>query len=105
MSERELAKLVREFLKKANIYFIETKEELKGKKVKNPGHPDFVVCINGAFLAIELKSERYKNPHEGLREVQKAKMELIKRNGGFYLVSNNFDEIVNFINFLRKRSP
>lgn len=104
MNEKNLAKLVREFLKRSGIYFIETKEELKNKRVYQSGHPDFIICVNGLFAGIELKSPEYKNPESKLRSNQIDVGEWIKRNGGFYFVSNNFEEIIDFINFLRKRT-
>ncbi|MEN3039784.1 MAG: hypothetical protein ABDI07_11685, partial [Candidatus Kryptonium sp.] len=98
MVEKELQRKVNEFLRKANVFFYHPREGKKG----TDGVPDVVGCCNSFFFAIELKSDRYKDARKGLRKEQINMIERIRENGGFVLITNNFDEVVEFINKLKR---
>ena len=46
------------------------------------GTPDFLLCIRGQFVALELKSEK-----GGLSALQKYNLDLIAKHGGKVIVS------------------
>jgi hypothetical protein len=98
MDEKKLQKQVIEFLKYTGAWFYAPKESKKG----TDGIPDIIGCIESKFFAIELKSPRYKDPERGLRPEQKIQIERIKEAGGFVLVTNDFEEVVRFINMIRR---
>ena len=98
MKEKDLQHLVNEFLRKSNVFFYHPRESKRG----TDGVPDIIACVDGKFVAIELKSPQYKTPTRRLRPEQVLMLDRIKQAGGFVLVSNNFDEIVEFINFIKK---
>lgn len=95
MKEKDLQRMVNEFLRKANVFFYHPRETKKG----TDGIPDIIACINGRFIAIELKSPELKNPEKHLRPEQETIRDKIIRSGGIYFISNDFDKIVDFINF------
>jgi Holliday junction resolvase len=96
--EKDLQRKVLEFLKYTGAWFYHPRESKKG----TDGLPDIIGCIQSKFFAIELKNPSFKSPEKKLRPEQIKQIEKIKKAGGFVLVSNNFEEIVNFINFIRR---
>lgn len=58
------------------------------------GDPDFILCSNGRFVGLELKSKDGK-----LSALQSAKLEWIKKSGGVPLVASpeNWDSIVEIL--------
>lgn len=100
LDEKKLQKQVVEFLRKANIFFYHPRETKKG----TDGIPDLICCIKGLFLAIELKSPQYKNPASKLRKEQIKVKEKIESSGGIYIVSNDFEEIVEKVNLIIKKA-
>lgn len=98
MDEKELQRRVNEFLRRANVFFYHPREGKQG----TDGVPDVIGCCNSIFFAIELKSKRYKNAIKGLRKEQIEMIEKIKENGGFVLITNEFEEVVEFINKLKQ---
>ncbi len=95
MLEKDLQRKVIEFLKKTGAWFYHPRESKKG----TDGIPDIVGCLNGLFFAIELKNPdgRIK-----LRPEQERVLYEINEAGGFILVTNEFNEVVKFINKLRR---
>ena len=61
------------------------------------GVPDILGCIRGKFVAIELKSPEVKDPIKALDPTQALIIAIIRHHGGPVLVSNNLQEIVNFV--------
>jgi len=98
MREKELQNQVIDFLSKSGAWFYHPRETKKG----SDGIPDIIGCLNGKFFAIELKSPDVKKPENHLRPEQRKVLEKIKSSGGFVLVSNKLEEVVNFINLIRK---
>ncbi len=67
---------------------------LKTQEVARSGTPDILLCVNGFFVAIELKTS------EGvLSELQKYNLEKIKASGGqsFVISPLNIDEHISFL--------
>jgi Holliday junction resolvase len=98
MTEKELQSQVVELLSKSGAWFYHPRETKKG----TDGLPDIIGCLNGKFFAIELKSPFYKNPKRYLRPEQRKVLELINEAGGFTLVANKLEEVLKFINKLRR---
>ena len=68
---------MREFLKKLDrCYFLKTQE------LARHGVPDFLICLNRWFVAMEAKASCDEEP----RELQKHILERIKKAGGISLV-------------------
>jgi Holliday junction resolvase len=98
MTEKELQSQVLDFLSKSGAWFYHPRETKKG----TDGLPDIIGCLNGKFFAIELKSPEVKKPEDYLRPEQRKVLEKIKNSGGFILVSNKLEEVVDFINLIRR---
>jgi len=66
-----------------------------------PGIPDFTVCCNGHFIAIETKAE----PTSKLTKMQERESGNIKKAGGTFLVihSGNLQEAADTLNELLGR--
>ena len=64
------------------------------------GVPDFIACINGAFVAVEAKS--VETTH-GVTALQEKHIKNIRRNNGYALVvdERNFDELEQLIKDLQ----
>jgi Holliday junction resolvase len=98
MSEKQLQKKVVEFLRKTGAWFYHPREWKKG----TDGIPDIIGCLDGKFFAIELKNPEIKDPKKKLRPEQKNVINQIKQSGGFVLVTNDLNEVVKFINLIRR---
>lgn len=73
ISEKSFETDVKQFLKDKGCWTLKT----WGNGVQRKGVPDLLVCCNGMFLGIELKSQKGKFDKEGLqmyniREIRKA---------------------------------
>lgn len=80
ITEAQFQKQVIDYLTQHNIYFIKT------MLCNRRGVPDFLLCINGQFIAIELKSP---HGHRGLTPLQSREIEEIKKVGGLAFVCNS----------------
>lgn len=72
-----------------------------GNGVQRSGIPDLLMCVRGLFLAIELKREDGSGRTSGQQRVEGRK---IQNAGGIFMVSNNYDEIIELIEHIRKRT-
>lgn len=66
-----------------------------GSAIQASGVPDILMCINGRFVAVELKRPDGKGR---VSDIQKAQTERIQRAGGVAVVVNSFEgfkEVVN----------
>ena len=66
-----------------------------GSATQASGVPDIIMCINGHFVAVELKRPDGKGR---VSDIQKAQIERIQRAGGAAVVVNSFEgfkEVVN----------
>lgn len=97
--ESQIQKAILDYLSYLpNIYFFRSgsgaiKTE-KGKyfKTGKKGCPDIIVCKNGKFIGIEVKTEKGK-----LSPAQiKAREEIIKA-GGIYLIAKSIDDVRKII--------
>lgn len=90
--EKSFENKVKSFLKSKNIWFVKFFANGFTKK----GVPDLLCCVDGRFLAIEIKA---KNGHPS--ELQKYQIQKIKDSGGLAIIlyPHNFEEFKNFIEF------
>lgn len=90
--EKHIENDIKEIMKQLDIYF----NKNFGTLYSVPGRPDIECCVNGYYLAIEVKREK-----GGIQsEAQKFHEQKILRNNGIYLLSNNKESCVKVINIL-----
>lgn len=68
--------------------------KVAGSAAQRSGIPDILCCIKGKFIALELKREDGSGRPS---EQQRIEVHKIRNAGGYAIVSNNLDEIKNFI--------
>ena len=95
-SEKLFENKVKQFLKKKGCWYV---KYWGGGTFTKSGIPDLLICCNGYFLAVELKSSKGK-----VSELQNHQIEQIKKAGGIAMVlyPKDFDEFQFLINELIK---
>lgn len=73
MTEKQFEKQVKEFLKSHNIWFT----KIWGGGFQKAGIPDIIACVNGHFVAIEIKG-----PNGKATELQKYNIKKINECNG-----------------------
>lgn len=63
-----------------------------GSAMQKAGTPDLLICCNGVFCGLELKA-----PGETPKVLQVKVCELIERANGSTLISDDFDEIAQWL--------
>lgn len=74
MSEKAFENKIKAYLKSIGAYFIKT----HGDRFSRVGTPDIIACVNGHFVAVEVKAENGRPS-----ELQLHHIEEIKRAGGY----------------------
>ena len=96
MSQREKVyeNKIKAYLKSIGAYFIKT----HGDRFSKVGTPDILACVNGYFVAIEVKAENGKPS-----ELQLHHIEQIKKAGGeaYILYPKDFENFKEHIKLLR----
>lgn len=94
-SEKNFENRIKEFLKSQNCYYV----KYFGCGFTKAGVPDLLCCVNGRFVAIEVKAE-----HGRVSELQRVNIERINKCGGVALVvkPSNFEELKQIIFKLKK---
>ena len=64
----------------------------KGNPNNNKGVHDRIVCIRGKFITIEVKKAGGK-----IKETQKIHKRLVEKAGGYSLITDNLDDLKNFL--------
>ena len=92
--EKTFENKVKKWLKEEGIYFV----KIWGGGFQRAGIPDILCCVNGKFVALELKSETGK-----LSELQKYNLDKIKESGGVALCvrPSDFEDVKLVLNSLR----
>lgn len=87
--EKNFENKIKAYLKSIGAYFIKT----HGDRFSKVGTPDIIACVNGQFVAVEVKAENGKPS-----ELQLYHLEQIRKAGGnsFLLYPKNFEKFVNF---------
>lgn len=84
-SEKTFENKIKLYLKSIGAYFIKT----HGDRFSKIGTPDILACVNGHFVAVEVKAEKGKPS-----ELQLYHIEQIKKSGGYgvILYPKDFDK-------------
>lgn len=80
-------------LKEKNIYYINKYGDGRSGK----GCPDLITCINGKFVAFELKVD-----NNNMQADQVIHMRRIKKSGGLHYTPRTIEEFKKIINELEK---
>ena len=94
MSEKQLENRMKKYLSNKNIYHF----KVHGNGFMRSGIPDLICCVNGHFVAIEIKRPDGKGKVSKLQEIE---IDRIKRSNGIAVVMNNYDEFVKFISEIK----
>ncbi len=96
--EKQFENKVKDYLKKNNCWYI---KYWGGGDFTKSGIPDLLTCVNGYFLAIEVKSSRGKPS-----ELQKTQINLIRKTGGLAIIlyPSMFNEFTKLVQNLKKDS-
>ena len=96
MKEKPFEKQVRKFLKSEDCYC----RKIWGGGYQTAGLPDLIICCNGYFIAVEVKSDNGEPT-----ELQLHNIEEIKQAGGIGIVlyPKNFEEFKKLIYKLKGR--
>lgn len=92
--EKKLQDKAIDYLKKQKIYYINQ----FGNGWSAKGAPDLIACINGRFVAFELKVGE-----NDLQDDQKIHRARIKRSGGLHYSPYTLEEFISIINDLQKK--
>lgn len=96
--ESNLVKKVEQYIKttyRKDSWFLKT----HGNGCQRSGVPDILCCIKGHFIALELKREDGSGRASPQQEIECKK---INGAGGHALISDNMEEIRNFIESIVK---
>lgn len=91
--EKKLQDKVIHYLKGRGIYYL----NLYGDGMSGKGKPDIIACINGKFIAFELKVGT-----NDMQDDQKIHKLRIERNGGLHYSPYTLSEVVEIIEKLTK---
>ena len=83
--EKNFENKIKAYLKSIGAYFIKT----HGDRFSRVGTPDIIACINGYFVAVEVKAENGKPS-----DLQLYHLEQIRKAGGnsFLLYPKDFED-------------
>ena len=98
MKEKEFETKIKKFLDAQNCYY----RKIWGGGFQVAGLPDLLICCNGFFVAVEIKSEKGKPT-----ELQLHNIAEINNAGGLGLVlyPNQFNAFKRLILDLKQREP
>ena len=89
--EKKLQDKAIAYLRERGIYYL----NLYGDGRSGKGKPDIIACINGRFVAFELKVGE-----NDLQDDQKLHALRINRSGGFHVVPRNIEEFKKIVEVL-----
>ncbi len=95
MTEKQFETKIKKFLESHNIWFI----KIWGGGFQRAGVPDLICCVNGHFVAIELKGSNGKPT-----ELQKYNIRKINESNGIGLIlyPHQFNEFKTLVEGLIK---
>ena len=76
-SEKNFENKIKTYLKSIGAYFIKT----HGDRFSKVGTPDILACVNGKFVAVEVKAENGKPS-----DLQLYHIEQIQKAGGYGII-------------------
>lgn len=89
VKENAVENKIKKWLKDKNYWFF----KVHGSIFQPSGIPDILACINGKFVAIEVK----RTKGGVVSSLQKAQIEKIKENGGIAGVANSMEEFLEIL--------
>jgi hypothetical protein len=92
--ERAIVEVLKKFFKERGIFYIRN----VGNNAMRAGLPDFVICLNGKFIAVECKSGKNE-----ISVIQGVVRDEILGNGGRYFVVNE-DNLEQFKEWVFKET-
>lgn len=84
MLEKQVENKIKKWLEQNNHWYF----KVHGGAFQKTGVPDIIACINGKFVAIEVK----RSDGGIVSELQKAQIQKIKNSGGLVGVAHNIEE-------------
>jgi hypothetical protein len=81
--------------RRPEVWFVDSRMDRKTTQRK--GIPDFLCCVNGGFLAIELKLAGHKPTEDQQRELNDLTL-----SGGVAFVARSVNEVIAVLNELLK---
>lgn len=81
--EKQIENQIKRYLDSIGAWYIKT----HGSMFSKAGTPDIIACVNGRFVAIEVKK-----PGGVVSELQRAHIKLIHQAGGEAFVSDSLEE-------------
>lgn len=84
MSEKRIENQIKRYLDSIGAWHIKT----HGNMFSRAGTPDILACVNGRFIAIEVK-----RPKGVISELQKANIELIRKAGGVAFIAYSVKDV------------
>lgn len=94
--EKKLQDKAIRYLRERGIYYL----NLFGDGMSGKGKPDLIVCINGRFVAFELKVGE-----NDLQDDQKIHRIRIKRSGGLHYAPYTVEEFIDIVEDLENDKP
>ena len=93
-AEKNYENKIKAYLKENNAYFV----KFFANRMTKTGVPDILACVNGYFVAIEVKAE-----HGKPSELQKYNVRQINNSGGFAMILypqdwESFKKLVEHLN-------
>ena len=89
IKEKAVENKIKKWLKDKNYWFF----KVHGSIFQPSGIPDILACINGKFVAIEVK----RTKGGIVSPLQKAQIEMIKKNGGIAGVATSMEEFLEIL--------
>lgn len=90
--EKKLQDNVIRYLRERGIYYL----NLYGDGWSGKGKPDIIACINGQFVAFELKVGK-----NGMQDDQKIHEARIERSGGLHYSPYTLEEFISIVEALQ----
>ena len=84
MKEKTIERQIRNYLTSVGAWHIKT----HGNMFSRAGTPDILACVNGKFVAIEVK-----RPGGIMSALQKANIERIRQAGGVAFIAYNVEDV------------
>ena len=94
--EKNYENKVKDYLKPIGAYFIKT----QGDRFSKSGTPDIVACVNGHFVATEVKAENGKPS-----ELQLYHLEQIQKAGGYGAIIVPTEGVEKIKTYISKNYP
>ena len=89
IKEKAVENKIKKWLKDKNYWFF----KVHGSIFQPSGIPDILACINGKFVAIEVK----RSKGGIVSPLQKAQIQKIKENGGIAGVASSMEEFLEIL--------